>query len=95
LFLLNHPFVREQSRYFAQRLLADNKASDNDRLALAYSLALGRKPLATEVKEVADFLAAYQKKAIANGVKTDEARLQAWQSFAQTLFCRNEFLYVE
>jgi hypothetical protein len=95
LFLLNHPFAREQSRHFAKRLLADVKATDAERVATGYYAALGRKPLASEVREVTEFLAAYQKKALEGGMKNDEARLNAWQSFCQTLFCRNEFLYVD
>ena len=95
LFLLNHPFVREQSLHFARRLLADPKASDADRIALAHRLALGREPLASEAAEVAQFLAAYQTRAEAKGRKPSEARLGSWQSFCQTLFCRNEFLYVD
>lgn len=47
------------------------------------------------MNRVFDFLAAYQKKSLALGVKVEDARLNAWQSFCQTLFCRNEFLYVE
>jgi hypothetical protein len=106
LFLLNHPFVREQSRHFAERLLADAKATDAARIAHGYRLALGREPSASEVREVADFLAAYQKQAATSGRKggalggslppnTPPARLTAWQSFCQTLFCRNEFLYID
>jgi hypothetical protein len=94
LFLLNHPFVREQSRHFAERLLADG-GEDAARIALGYRLALGREPSASEVMEVAGFLAAYQKQAATSGRKPEETRLSAWQSFCQTLFCRNEFLYVE
>jgi hypothetical protein len=95
LFLLNSPFVREQSRHFANRLLADSKATDAARVAMGCRLALGREPLAAEVKEATDFLALYQKKAMEKGANPDDARLNAWQSFCQTLFCRNEFLYVE
>jgi cytochrome c553 len=95
LFLLNHPFIREQSRYFAKRLLGEDKVTDDKRVAIGYRLALGREPLSTEVREVTEFLAEYQKKVLERGAKPEEARLIAWQSFCQTLFCRNEFLYVE
>jgi cytochrome c553 len=94
LFLLNHPFVRDRSRHFAGRLLAD-PAADADRVKTAYRLALGGEPEAAEVSAVAAFLAAYQGRAAAKGRKPDEARRTAWQSFCQTLFCRNEFLYVD
>jgi hypothetical protein len=93
--LLNHPFVRDQSRHFASRLLAEPKAPDADRIGMGNRLALGREPFADETKEVTDFLVAYQKQATAKGRRPDEARLTAWQSFCQTLFCRNEFLYVD
>jgi hypothetical protein len=62
---------------------------------LAYRLALGREPRDSESNEVVSFLAAYEKLAVSKGKKPDETRLSAWQSFCQTLCCRNEFLYVE
>jgi hypothetical protein len=95
LFLLNHPFVREQARHFAKRLLADPNASDAEWVSAGFRLALGREPRTGEVREVVGFLAAYEKLAVAKGRPTEEARLAAWQSFCQTLFCRNEFLYVD
>jgi cytochrome c553 len=95
LFLLNHPFVREQSLHFAKRLLDTPNATDTERIALGYRLALGREPQDGEANEVLSFLAAYEKLAVLKGKKPDEARLGAWQSFCQTLCCRNEFLYIE
>jgi hypothetical protein len=94
LYLMNHPFVRDQSRHFAQRLL-DAKLPDAGRVALGFRLALSREPRADEVNEVLAFLERYEKLATARGQKPDDARLAAWQAFCQTLFCRNEFLYVE
>ena len=95
LFLLNHPFVREQSQHFAKHLLSDPKAKDPDRISLGFRLALGRDPSSTELKEVADFLSNYRNQATAAGIKSDDAQRNAWQSFCQTLYCRNEFLYVD
>jgi hypothetical protein len=92
LFLLNHPFVRGQSLRFARRLLS---LTDVGRIGTGYRLALGRLPTAGEREDVARFLATYEKRAVAKGMKPEEARLAAWQSFCQTLLCRNEFLYVE
>src|SRR5262249_23225729 len=43
LFLLNHPFVREQALLFARRLLS---LSDAERIVTGYRLALGRVPTA-------------------------------------------------
>jgi hypothetical protein len=93
LFLLNHPFVRTQSLHFARRLLA--LPTDADRVTVGYRLSLGREPRAGEVQEVANFLSRYEQIALTRGRTPPEARQAAWQSFCQTLFCRNEFLYVE
>jgi cytochrome c553 len=93
LFLMNHPFVREQALHLAKRLLKETK--DADRVALAYRLALGREPSGDEVKDVMAFLDRYAELAAEKGRKPEDARLAAWQSFCQTLLCRNEFLYVE
>jgi hypothetical protein len=94
LFLLNHPFVRDQALHFAKRLL-EAKAPDAERVAHGYRLALGRDPTAGEVRGVEAYLARYEKLAAEKGRKPEGARLAAWQSFCQTLLCRNEFLYVE
>ena len=44
LFLLNSPFVREQARALAERLLSDSSLSDAERVERAHRLALGRSP---------------------------------------------------
>ena len=92
LFLLNHPFVLENSAALAQRVLSAPGTDEAERIALAYRLALGRGPRPGELKRVSEFLAAV---VAAEAAGTPEAkRLAAWSSFAQTLFCRNEFLYL-
>jgi mono/diheme cytochrome c family protein len=94
LFLLNHPFVRGQALAFARRLL-DGAGTDEDRVRAAYRLALGREPEGRETTDAVDFLGRYAARAAVKGMKEADARTAAWQSFCQTLFCRNEFLYVE
>ncbi len=95
LFLLNHPFVREQSAHFARSLLTDPAGTDADRVAQGFRLAVGRIPDLAEVQRATSFLTRYQSVAVSNGRAADEARLAAWQSFCQTLLCRNEFLYLD
>src|SRR5262249_17325305 len=51
LYLMNHPFVLEQSRHAARRLLAETTPGRNDdggRIDRAYRLALGRPPSGSE-----------------------------------------------
>lgn len=95
LFLLNSPFVREQSRQFALRLLADGGATDEQRVTAAHQLAFGRAPTDAEQTEAREFLAAYQAAPAARSRPEPERRAAAWQSYCQSLLCANEFLYVE
>ena len=48
LFLMNHPFVVEQSRHAARRLLAEPGLDEPGRIDRAYRLALGRPPTEAE-----------------------------------------------
>ncbi len=93
LFLLNHPFVRDQAAAFAERL---EKVSPGDepRIRRAYLLALGRPPRGAELFTAMLFLKRYQALA-ARGRSAAAGRAEAWRSFCQALLCGNEFLYVE
>jgi hypothetical protein len=91
LFLLNNPFVRAQALRFARSLLADTKADDAGRVRSAHLRALGRPATDDEVREALAYLDSYAARAKPGG----DARLAAWQSYCQVLFCSNEFLYVD
>jgi hypothetical protein len=95
LFLLNSRFIREQSRQFAQALLADDKPSDEQRCERAHLKTFGRGPSADEQALLKQFIDAYMQSTAAQVRPAAERRLSAWQSYCQTLFCANEFLYVE
>lgn len=95
LFLLNSPFVREQSRAFAERVLADKSLSDEQRIALAHRLALGRAATTVEQAEASEFLAVYLNTPAIQDRPAEVRQLAAWQSYCQSLLCANEFLYVE
>src|SRR5690606_280072 len=60
LFLMNSPFVVEQSQHFAERLLSESGSDgaglpDPERIRLAYRLALQRAASAEEVKRGLEF----------------------------------------
>jgi cytochrome c553 len=82
LFLMNHPFVPEQSRHAARRLLAEPARDDNERITRAYRLALGRPPADAERRLIAAFLA---------GASDHE---DAWAQAFQVLFASVDFRYV-
>jgi len=83
LFLMNHPFIMEQARYSAQRLLAEKDLDEAGRITRAYRLALGRPPSEAEQRIARRFLGDRQ----ADPQKT-------WAMFYQALFASLDFRYV-
>jgi hypothetical protein len=82
LFLLNNPFVLEQTQALAKRILAADK-DDEARIKSVYALLYGRPPAAEEAAIGRDFLKR------AGGGET------AWQEYAEVLLCANEFIYID
>jgi hypothetical protein len=82
LYLLNSPWLVEQSKSFAGRLLADPALDDAGRVNRAYCLALGRP--ATESEKI---------RALAY-VLPAGGREQVWAGFCQALFASAEFRYL-
>ncbi len=87
LLFMNSPQVRRYAAAFAKRLPAGDPVDG------AYRAALGRAPAAEESAAAAAFLAdqegSYRKAGRA------DARERALADFCQTLFCLNEFVYVD
>jgi hypothetical protein len=81
LFLMNHPFVLEESRHAARRLLAEPGLDDAGRVSRAYRLALGRPPTEAERRLAGRFLAG-------------AGREGAWAQLVQVLFASIDFRYV-
>ncbi len=92
LFLMNDPFVHEQSLGVAQRLLHVN---EDARRSLAYEIVLGRTPSADELSADQAFLTNYRELLTAAGVPAQQHDLAAWSALARTLMIRNEFLFVD
>jgi hypothetical protein len=92
LFLLNHPFVREQSLHFARSLLA-TPGDDQVRVRLAHVRAFARPPSPDEMAEALAFLNEYTGRA--RTLRRADVRLAAWQSYCQMLYCSNEFAYLD
>jgi len=90
LFVLNSPFMIEQSKAFAARLAKEQPKDESARIARAFALAFGRPADKAEVDSVTTYLAA------ADG--PDDAKknkLTRWERFAQALLGSNEFLYLD
>ena len=107
LVLMNGPFLHEQSKAFAARLLREAGPDDAGRVDLAYRLALARPPRDAERRTALDFLAA-QTELLRDRLRArrpvgvpadtpdgvDPAAAAALADFCLAMLNRNEFLYV-
>jgi hypothetical protein len=82
LFLLNDPFVLDQTQTLAKRVRSLAQ-EDRPRIEGAYLLLFGRPPSQQELQVGIEFLAQ------ASGVE------RAWEEYCQVLLCTNEFIYVD
>ncbi len=92
LFMMNSSFMLEQSREFANRLLAREGISDAERVEWAYRLALGRRPTSEQSSHVLKFIK--QTMSADEDSGSADAEVNAWLPFCQTLFASSEFRYV-
>jgi hypothetical protein len=92
LFLMNSPFVIDQSKHAAERLLAAGSLTDEQRIARVYREVLGRMPTPDEVKWSLEFM---KVSAVASDTGADPATADntAWSRLYQALFASAEFRY--
>ncbi|WP_435007756.1 DUF1553 domain-containing protein [Tundrisphaera lichenicola] len=94
LYLLNNPFVHDQSRRFAGALIADER-DPSARLRRAYLRAFGREPTDDERSRAFGFLDSYRRSLVSEGVPEDRRTVEAWSGLARALLASNEFLHVD
>jgi Protein of unknown function (DUF1553) len=94
LFLMNNPFVQDQSARFARRLIASS-TEPRRRIELAYHLAWSRPPTSDQVDRGLKFVQECAS-ALKSARITDESReTESWTSLAKVMLIANEFLYVD
>jgi hypothetical protein len=81
---MNDPFVHEQARKFAARLLAECP-DDRGRIERAYLVAFGRPATEEERATVANYLAR---------VRERFPTAAAWESLVRAILMASEFVYV-
>jgi hypothetical protein len=86
--LLNSDFVRTRSKAFGGRVIREAH-TPQERMELAFNLALGRPPTETERTVAGQFVAT---PAAGAGGADDPS---VWTDFCQTIFASNAFLFVE
>ena len=94
LFMMNSPFMLEQSRQWAGALLATAPANDAQRVASAYTQAFGRPAGAETTERALRFIAEYQAALEKNEPDLEKRRLMAWQSFCHALLASTEFRFI-
>jgi len=88
LFLMNNPFVIEQSENIAKRLINEVPDNQPDRIAALLRITLGRLPDETEKANAERFLNESQQN---NG----ESELESWTAFCQTIIACIDFRYIK
>jgi hypothetical protein len=94
LYLMNNPFVGEQSTALAERLIAASPEIDQ-RLALAGRLCWSRELAAVEVETAIEYLRQLGTELAQAGVPADQAEREAWTIYARVMLASNEFVYVD
>ena len=94
LYLMNNPFVIEQAKGLATRLI-DFSDNEVQRIEHAFQLAWRRPSDPDEQQRAADYLAKYRQQLAADGAPAETLEHELWTCFAQVMLTANEFLYVE
>ncbi|HEX4146778.1 MAG TPA: PSD1 and planctomycete cytochrome C domain-containing protein [Pirellulales bacterium] len=94
LYMMNDPFLHEQSLAFARRLTA-MAGDDATRVAQAFELAYGRPPTMDETQGAIAFLAGYRTRSTPLDLPEPEQTVQAWAGYLRVLLASNEFLFVD
>jgi hypothetical protein len=91
LYMMNSPFVHEQSAEMAKRVVA-SASTDQARIDHAFRLALSRPADAKEQRISQAFLAEYEK-SLDPAKPTANRRQEAWTMFCHSLLASGEFRY--
>ena len=94
LFLMNDPFVHDQSASLARRLLA-TAADEPGRIRLAHEIVLTRMPTADDLAADQAFLEEYRRILSTSNIPADQRDVVAWSALVRTLLTQNEFLFVD
>ncbi|MBI2948274.1 MAG: DUF1553 domain-containing protein [Verrucomicrobia bacterium] len=92
LFMMNSEVMLEQSRRWAEALLARSASDDRQRVSGAYVQAFGRPAKIEEVNRALKFIEKFQAGLSSSGSTSN--RLEAWQAFCQVLLASTEFRYL-
>jgi hypothetical protein len=90
LILMNDPFVVEESRRWAEKLLGEKSSTAASRLGRTYEEAFGRPPTETELRDAESFL---RKQAALLGKPIDDPAV--WADLCHVLLNTKEFIFIQ
>ncbi len=94
LYVMNSPFVLEQSKTFAELLLIKKELTDAQRLDMAYRKTMSRPVTPSETSRILAFVKTYESRLARSEPDAAKRHLIAWSAACQVLFGSNEFIYV-
>jgi hypothetical protein len=95
LYMMNSPFVIEQSDRMASRLLSNASLDDTGRTELAYQLVLSRRPNAAELERAGRFVGQSLERLQKSESDSSKRQVFAWSGLCQALFASAEFRYLD
>jgi hypothetical protein len=95
--LFNDKFVRARAINFAERVIKEASAEPAAQVRLAWRLALGHEPSASELESGTAFIHTQlqQRSTRDPGKPITDLRNLALADFCQAIFALNEFIYVD
>ncbi|MFN7629573.1 MAG: DUF1553 domain-containing protein, partial [Pirellula sp.] len=90
LFVLNSPFMIEQSKAFAARIQTEAGPNPEDQIRMGYMLAFGRPVSDRELQLGLRYLQTEESEEERN-----KNQLTRWERYAQALLGSNEFMYLD
>jgi hypothetical protein len=92
LYLLNSPFVKDEARLLADRLLKNSSLDDAGRVSTLILDALNRPATDFDLRQGREFIAKTLAKA-EPGVAGEESLREAWTRYCHAILVSSEFLY--
>lgn len=89
LFIINSPFVIEQSKLLAKKIQSISK-SETENIISAYKIIFSRPPSSNELEIAMLFLHANEE-----SIEKPMNKMDRWERFAQALIASNEFMYID
>ena len=93
LYLMNSPFIQEESRRFAERLLEDAHLDDAGRVSRVIMETLNRPATDRDVQQARQFVTDFRTRLQSMENAPKDPVSESWARYCQAIFVSSEFLY--